>query len=101
MNAVRLDLERGGERVTHSMGGLGGGVEHEAAVALDQCSGCPRLERAGSDPLVDDSLADDDLAPLEERVVMPELQGEAVVRADFGVQQHRVLEGVEGIDGDR
>ena len=101
VDPVRLEAERGGERVAHPVGGLGRGIEHEPAVALDQCGGRPRLERAGRDPLVDDSLADDDLAPVEERVVMAELQGEAVVRADFGVQQHLVLEGVDGIDGDR
>ena len=90
VDTIRLHLERGGKGVADAVGGLGGGVEHEPPVALDEGGGCPRLERAGSNPLIDDPLAHDDLAAVEEGVVVPELQGEAVVRAELGVEQDGV-----------
>ncbi len=83
------------------MGGLRRGVERQATVGGHLGGGGPPLERAWSNALVDHLLPDDDVAAVEQRLVVPELEGEAIVRPDLRIEQRLVFQRLFRVDHDR
>ena len=98
----RIDAERPGDAhlipVRHLRGEPGG--DPAVSVRLGGCRS--HLERARSHPLAVERLRDDDVAAVEERVVVLGRAGVARdVRPDLRVQQHLVLRGLQRVDDGR
>ena len=101
VDLVRVQADRGGERVAHAERALGrhGDVEPPVGRGLDEDP--VRLHRDRGDPLVHEPALHDDLGVVEDLGVLPEVELDGQVRAVLREQQRRVVgERGFGVDHD-